>query len=294
MERARAPWSGPSSGPWSRPARQEQAPISGWTKLRGFVSGAIVLALVIGGAYIARRNLRLGRGDRKGAIAVAVFALVLGMIDWVFTAHHVPELGAIINSFMANLGEAVFLGVLIATIYLALEPYVRRRMPNLLIAWSRLVGGVTGQHVGRLRRVYQRFGATFQQYRGLYWSHFHAALDWDDAEMWLEGAVGSSWSVAQMRDQRWETLGKLEADKPQTADVVASETDEDFEPARTSQPREGASGETLTIVEPFDRDHVFVPAIFHGAGLGTDDDVGSSREDRDDFAAADHYRLADP
>jgi hypothetical protein len=113
-------------------------------------------------------------------------------------------------------------------------------------AWSRLVGGVTGQHVGRLRRVYQRFGATFQQYRGLYWSHFHAALDWDDAEMWLEGAVGSSWSVAQMRDQRWETLGKLEAEKPESADVVASETDEDFEPARTSQPREGASGETLT------------------------------------------------
>ncbi len=113
-------------------------------------------------------------------------------------------------------------------------------------AWSRLVGGVTGQHVGRLRRVYQRFGATFQQYRGLYWSHFHAALDWDDAEMWLEGAVGSNWSVAQMRDQRWETLGKLEAEKPESADVVASETDEDFEPARTSQPREGASGETLT------------------------------------------------
>src|SRR5262245_8140267 len=37
-------------------------------------------------------------------------------------------------------------------------------------AWGRLVGGVTGQHVGRLRRVYQRFGAAAAEYSGLYWS----------------------------------------------------------------------------------------------------------------------------
>ena len=103
-------------------------------------------------------------------------------------------------------------------------------------AWSRLVGGVTGQHVGRLRRVSHRFGETYSQYVGLYWSHFQAALDWPDAEMWLEGAVRSEWSVAQMRDQRWRTLGEVEADRPLPADVVPSETDEDFEPARTAEP----------------------------------------------------------
>ncbi len=103
-------------------------------------------------------------------------------------------------------------------------------------AWSQLVGGVSGQHVGRLRRVSQRFGQTNDQYRGLFWSHFQAALDWTDAEMWLEGAVASGWSVAQMRNQRWTTLGQLEADRPQAADVVANETDEDFEPARTAAP----------------------------------------------------------
>jgi len=75
-------------------------------------------------------------------------------------------------------------------------------------AWAELVGGVTSQHVGRLRRTYQRFGATFDQYAGLFWSHFHAALDWDDAEMWLEGAIQNDWSISQMRGKRWETLGK--------------------------------------------------------------------------------------
>jgi hypothetical protein len=103
-------------------------------------------------------------------------------------------------------------------------------------AWGRLVGGVTGQHVGRLRRVYQRFGATREQFRDLYWSHFQAALDWSDAEMWLEGALQSGWSVAQMRTARWETLGKVEADRPRGDDTAAAEIDEDFEPSRTQAP----------------------------------------------------------
>lgn len=74
-------------------------------------------------------------------------------------------------------------------------------------AWAQLVGGVTSQHVGRLRRVYQRFGEDYEQYPGLFWSHFQAALDWDDAEMWLEGAIRNEWSISQMRGKRWETLG---------------------------------------------------------------------------------------
>jgi len=102
-------------------------------------------------------------------------------------------------------------------------------------AWGRLVGGVTGQHVGRLRRVYQRFGEVYETYDGLYWSHFHAALDWDDAEMWLEGAVQSHWSVSQMRKTRWETLDD-QTPEPTEAEVVAGELDEDFEPALNSDP----------------------------------------------------------
>jgi hypothetical protein len=86
-------------------------------------------------------------------------------------------------------------------------------------AWAQLVGHVTSQHVGRLRRVFQRFGAVFDQYEGLYWSHFQAGLDWDDAEMWLEGAILNGWSVSQMRGKRWETLGNV-GDPPE--DVAAT------------------------------------------------------------------------
>jgi len=103
-------------------------------------------------------------------------------------------------------------------------------------AWGQLVGGVTGQHVGRLRRVYQRFAKLHDQFVGLYWSHFQAALDWDDAEMWLEGAKQSGWSVTQMREQRWATMGKLEADRPRKDDIVAAETDEDAESGGNQRP----------------------------------------------------------
>lgn len=74
-------------------------------------------------------------------------------------------------------------------------------------AWATLVGNVTSQHVGRLRRVYERFAEVNTEYEGLYWSHFQAALDWQDAEMWLEGGVQNGWSVSQMRAKRWETVG---------------------------------------------------------------------------------------
>ena len=46
--------------------------------------------------------------------------------------------------------------------------------------------------------------------------------------MWLEGAVQSGWSVARMRQQRWETLGHVEADRPREGEIVAAEKDEDF------------------------------------------------------------------
>lgn len=90
-------------------------------------------------------------------------------------------------------------------------------------AWAQLVGGVTSQHVGRLRRVYQRFGAVTDQYEGLYWSHFQAGLDWDDAEMWLEGAILNGWSVSQMRGKRWETLGNPGDAPADGADAAAAD-----------------------------------------------------------------------
>lgn len=104
-------------------------------------------------------------------------------------------------------------------------------------AWARQVGTVTGQHVGRLRRVFQRFGESHAKFSGLYWSHFQASLEWDDAEMWLEGAVQNDWTVAQMREKRWDTLGQL--DLVGSASETLAEVDEDAETGQRERPDAG-------------------------------------------------------
>jgi hypothetical protein len=140
-------------------------------------------------------------------------------------------------------------------------------------AWSQQVGGVTPQHVGRLRRVFERFGDAHQQYAGLYWSHFQAALDWPDAEMYLEGAVQNDWSVAQMRNQRWEAMGGQPELQPREADVVASELDEDA-PARDDSPLPATISESLGEVhgaEDFSEYDDSEPAPFDGDGSSVSD-----------------------
>ncbi|MCC9603234.1 hypothetical protein LOC67_22015 [Stieleria sp. JC731] len=102
-------------------------------------------------------------------------------------------------------------------------------------AWSRRVGGVTSPHVGRLRRVYERFNDTYDSYEGLYWSHFLAALDWEDAPMWLEGASKEKWSISAMRESRWKAEGAVESNRPTASQIVEVDTDEDVtfnEPAQ--------------------------------------------------------------
>ncbi|MBM4004970.1 MAG: hypothetical protein FJ295_17055 [Planctomycetes bacterium] len=112
-------------------------------------------------------------------------------------------------------------------------------------SWSRRVGGVTPQHVGRLRRVYQRFGTSYEKFPVLFWTHFQAAIDWNDAEMWLEGAVQNAWSVSEMRSMRWETMGSVEAQRPVASEIITVETDEDFdltvEPASRRGDLDGAT-----------------------------------------------------
>jgi hypothetical protein len=146
--------------------------------------------------------------------------------------------------------------------------------------WSRQVGGVSAPHAGRLRRVAERFGATQSSYPGLYWSHFLAAIQWDDAPMWLEGAAASGWTVQQMRQQRWQTLGQLPGDDPAGIPLEAELLDEDVEPAAVSED-ETARGEPWGSSGP----------LAEGPDFGDDDSPQSEDDpqwaaDRDALSSA--------
>ncbi len=111
-------------------------------------------------------------------------------------------------------------------------------------AWAALVGEVTSQHVGRLRRVFDKFGAVQGEYEGLYWSHFHAAMDWDDAEIWLEGALQKGWSISQMRKSRDKAHGKATDDANVAATRVSAEEHE-----------AAVGGELATVSDPADEEY---------------------------------------
>ncbi len=132
-------------------------------------------------------------------------------------------------------------------------------------AWSRLVGQVTPQHVGRLRRTYVRFQGQQATFKGLYWSHFLAALDWNDAELWLEGAVQNDWSINEMRSKRWETLGSPAGEEPRPEQVVSADLDEDAGPAT-----EGSTVAEIRNPREFDADAESGP-LHEGPDFGDED-----------------------
>ena len=136
--------------PWEKPTRQEE--VSGMASRRaaGFILAAVFLAVLVASVLLARRNLRLGRGDRKGAFKLAVFLLIMLFAGQLIGADHVPALGAELDILFNIIAWALFVSILFWILYIALERYVRRLWPRLIISWSRLLaGGFRDPMVGR-------------------------------------------------------------------------------------------------------------------------------------------------
>jgi eukaryotic-like serine/threonine-protein kinase len=126
--------------PWEQPAVAGSTPPSLLARISGPLSSAWYVAVLIGGAVLARRNVRLGRGDRKGALRLALVVLALRLLEWVFAGHHVP--GRVeIELFTANMAQALYIAALVWILYLAVEPYFRKFWPRQLASWVRLLDG---------------------------------------------------------------------------------------------------------------------------------------------------------
>ena len=129
-------------GPWSTAWRMQiQRPLSRSSVVREttFLAGGFFTLILA--ALFARHNIRLGRGDRRGAFRISAFVFSVAMIAGLLTSHHIPALGEEWQMFVRMIGQALFAAAFVWLYYLALEPYVRRQMPELLISWSRLLAG---------------------------------------------------------------------------------------------------------------------------------------------------------
>jgi len=136
-------------GPWTRPERMQPYEPSAGERAGQVLGIVLVLSLLVGSAMLARRNLRLGRSDRRGASRLAAFVFAALTVWWLFGAHHVPNFYEF-GLFLMFLSAAVLTSGLVWMLYIALEPYVRRRWPATLVSWSRLLaGGFRDPLVGR-------------------------------------------------------------------------------------------------------------------------------------------------
>jgi hypothetical protein len=98
---------------------------------------------------LALRNLKAGRGDRKGAFRLAAFVLAIFFLRWLFSTHHVSTEVEAFN-FISNVQNMLFWTFFFWVVYIAFEPFVRRRWPGRIISWSRLLaGGFRDPLVGR-------------------------------------------------------------------------------------------------------------------------------------------------
>jgi predicted Ser/Thr protein kinase len=94
--------------------------------------------------FFTMRNLRLGRGDWRGATRIAVFVFVMNILEGATTTRlsEVGLIGAGADIVHGRaFGHALMHAVSMWFAYVALEPYVRRLWPRTLVSWARLLSG---------------------------------------------------------------------------------------------------------------------------------------------------------
>jgi serine/threonine-protein kinase len=121
---------------WHAPA----VPPSLLRRINAMVINLLVIGLLVGAVFLARANVRQGRGDLKGAKRFAGCILLLFVLWWALGAAHASG-GTVFVQLLVRVGLGLLQAGAIWGVYLALEPFVRRRWPDLLVSWTRLLDG---------------------------------------------------------------------------------------------------------------------------------------------------------
>lgn len=74
------------------------------------------------------------------SLAVIGVLFLLTLVNWALTAHHTPTNDEVTVIAM-GLSQSLYLGAVIWLLYMALESYVRRRWPQTIISWNRVLDG---------------------------------------------------------------------------------------------------------------------------------------------------------
>jgi serine/threonine-protein kinase len=126
------------SGPWDNPRQRVALPLgrAGVGAFTAMLVPVLLLALLLG-----RRNIRLGRSDRRGAFRIALFTFVCDLLYAVLRYGYAQSALDEWFLFADATGTALFDAGTVWVLYVALEPFVRRRWPEALVSWTRVLSG---------------------------------------------------------------------------------------------------------------------------------------------------------
>jgi len=191
--------------PWRRPERAEVQPDQ--RRLAVGIIGAVVILLVVPLAcLLARRNLKLNRGDRRGATRLALVLLSVCMLYGLLWMSHVADFGEV-GMLVVGTAISLFIAATAWVLYLALEPYARRRWPQMLVCWTRVLAGrfrdpQVGAHV--LAGVLVGIGLRLVQLTGTF---IEVRLGAAGSRSPLDNLLGARELAAYLLDQSQRTLG---------------------------------------------------------------------------------------
>jgi len=147
--------------PWSRPSRMETPREGVGSKILTVLFVTLFLGVFVGTVLLAWRNLKLNRGDRRGALRISVCLFLMEIVGRFLEAHFVPDLGEVFPLAWLILCRALWFGAFVWIGYIALEPHVRRLWPHTIISWSRLLAGqLRDPRIGRDILIGGAFGIT--------------------------------------------------------------------------------------------------------------------------------------
>jgi len=143
-------------GPWTKPERMQPASVNeSWLAL-------VVIYIVFAAAcFIAWFNYKQGKVDGRGALALAtLYFICMAGGRYLATPHAATSQE--LDTFWRVVALAGINGGLAWILYLALEPWVRRRWPHTMIGWTRYAAkGVRDPMVGRDLLIGIAAGALF-------------------------------------------------------------------------------------------------------------------------------------
>ena len=103
-----------------------------------FLLGGPLLIISI---ILAIHNLKLGSTDKVGALKFAAVMLIVDFMLGIFESHHNSSVGLEMTTILSCLINGLGRTVRFWIYYLALEPFVRKTWPKVLVSWNRLLQG---------------------------------------------------------------------------------------------------------------------------------------------------------